>query len=221
MGAILARANWTIVGCPLLLKRWEPGITFASLEPRKLPVWIKLRNVPSDMFHANGLSFIASRFGKPLFTDSMTATWKHLAFARVCVELEALKSLERSLTIILPYGKEIVIDAEYEFYPPRCFSCLVFGHSDAKCLQNRADNTSAPFNAGLKKQSKRDNGKKKVEAVHSGVSQDLPGSEPSRPNLDPQVSSAQHCDAKSVSQGVSPVPGAVGPPHAPGKEVPL
>ncbi|GJU69887.1 RNA-directed DNA polymerase, eukaryota, reverse transcriptase zinc-binding domain protein [Tanacetum coccineum] len=73
-------------------------------EPKKMPVWVKITNVPLEAWSVKGISALASNLGKPIVIDSMTASMCHkgignLSYARVLVEMEAIKELKNEIEI--------------------------------------------------------------------------------------------------------------------------
>ncbi|XVF63676.1 hypothetical protein PTKIN_Ptkin09bG0105500 [Pterospermum kingtungense] len=69
---------------PLLIRKWEPGMKSLNLNLNKVPIWVNLWNVPLELFSQQGLSYIASVLGVPLYMDRFTAEQERLAFAKVC-----------------------------------------------------------------------------------------------------------------------------------------
>ena len=68
---------------------------------RKLPIWIHLGNMPLELFTNRGLSYIASTIGNPIYMDHITARQERLAFAKVCVEIEASFEIPRTIEIVI------------------------------------------------------------------------------------------------------------------------
>ncbi|GKC62668.1 hypothetical protein Tco_1095266, partial [Tanacetum coccineum] len=79
--------------------------------------WVKLHGVPVIAFSEDGLSVIATKLGTPLMLDSYTSD--------MCMQ---------------SWGREgnytCNIRVEYEWKPPKCASCKVFGHIPEECLKN-------------------------------------------------------------------------------------
>ncbi|GJW31731.1 hypothetical protein Tco_0051763 [Tanacetum coccineum] len=69
-------------------------------------VWVKLHNVHIMAFREDGLSVIATKLGTPLMLDSCTYA--------MCMESWGFSMC--------------TIHVEYEWKPPRCSTCKVFGH---------------------------------------------------------------------------------------------
>ncbi|XP_071708475.1 uncharacterized protein [Rutidosis leptorrhynchoides] len=89
---------------------------------------------------------IASKIGKPMLLDSYTSTmcmesWGRPNYARAMIEISAENDMRESLNIATPCsdGKKVVMDMvkiEYEWKPPRCARCKIFGHKDIQCPKN-------------------------------------------------------------------------------------
>ncbi|GKC49405.1 RNA-directed DNA polymerase, eukaryota, reverse transcriptase zinc-binding domain protein [Tanacetum coccineum] len=71
-------------------------ITIVKKAPCKIPLWISLFNVPLEAWSVKGISTIASRLGRPIKMDKLTADMckegsGRLGYARVLVEVDAGK----------------------------------------------------------------------------------------------------------------------------------
>ncbi|GKB59409.1 retrotransposon protein, putative, ty1-copia subclass [Tanacetum coccineum] len=129
-----------------------------------VPVWVKLHGVPVTAFSNDGLSAIATKLGTPLMLDSYTSdmcmqSWGRLSYARVMIELRADMELKDNIVVAMPRIKKeghylCNVRVEYEWKPPRCTSCKVFGHIHEECLKN----TGVGKNNTLKKPSQTSRG---------------------------------------------------------------
>lgn len=63
---VLEEGSWFIASRPLLLRKWQPGLTLKKLSLQKFPIWVVLRGVPLELLTPDGLSCIASFIGFPL-----------------------------------------------------------------------------------------------------------------------------------------------------------
>jgi hypothetical protein len=67
----------------------------------KVSVWVKLHKVLLEYWTNKGLSYVASALGVPLHAIT-TLTHKKLTYARVCVEIDALKLLVKEFDLQCP-----------------------------------------------------------------------------------------------------------------------
>ncbi|GJX64159.1 hypothetical protein Tco_0298502 [Tanacetum coccineum] len=101
-----------------------------------------LENGPCE----DGLSAIATKLGTPLMLDSYTAdmcmqSWGRSSYARAMIELRADVELKDNIVVVMPkitregyYTCNIRV--EYEWKPPRCACCKVFGNVLEECPKN-------------------------------------------------------------------------------------
>jgi hypothetical protein len=136
---ILETGPWLFAGKPFFLKKWQPGLILTKESHSKIPIWAKFYNVPHEFWTGNGLSYIASAVGRPLYADSLTETHKRISFARVCIEVDASSELIDSFDLMLngdvpgmsPTSVEIKVD--YQWKPKICTLCKSFGHTTGSC----------------------------------------------------------------------------------------
>ncbi|KAL2253040.1 UNVERIFIED_CONTAM: hypothetical protein Sindi_0098700 [Sesamum indicum] len=140
MEDIIEGGPWLFQGQPIILQKWEPGM---------VPVWIKLRHLPVELWTEEGLSTVASSVGKPLYPDAITRACTRLDFARVCVMLDITSNLPKHIIIMTPHedGREspYKVDVEYEWLPPKCTSCMTLGHSAKECALNKTKTAKPPI----------------------------------------------------------------------------
>ncbi|GKA21745.1 RNA-directed DNA polymerase, eukaryota, reverse transcriptase zinc-binding domain protein [Tanacetum coccineum] len=85
--------------------------------------------------------------------DSYTSTmclesWGCISYARALIEINSEQVLKDDLVVAIPllnilgYTKETV-SIEYEWQPPRCESCKIFGHSDDQCPKKKSTKSNA------------------------------------------------------------------------------
>ena len=67
---VLENGPWIIRNVPIILKKWTPSSMLTKDSQTKVPVWLKLHDVPLAAFTADGLSVVASKIGTPLMLDS-------------------------------------------------------------------------------------------------------------------------------------------------------
>ncbi|KAL0444880.1 UNVERIFIED_CONTAM: hypothetical protein Slati_2210700 [Sesamum latifolium] len=137
MEEVIEGGPWLFRGQPIVLQKWEPGMMLRKLQHTQVPVWIKLRHLPVELWTTKGLSTMASGIGKPLYPDAITRACTRLDFARVCVMLDISSKLPKHIVIMVPSedGSESAckVDVEYEWLPPKCNACMSLGHPMKDC----------------------------------------------------------------------------------------
>ncbi|PWA66335.1 hypothetical protein CTI12_AA328150 [Artemisia annua] len=139
----MMKGPWMINNKPLFVQKWSPEMNMKKIEPRKLPVWVKMVNIPLEAWSVDGLSALASSVGVPILMDNMTATICHkgmgnMGYARVLVEVLAEKSLKENIEIQYKDKENNVkgtksVKVMYDWKPPVCEHCKVFGHDMLHC----------------------------------------------------------------------------------------
>ncbi|KAL0283222.1 UNVERIFIED_CONTAM: hypothetical protein Sradi_7236500 [Sesamum radiatum] len=121
MEEVIEGGPWLFNGQAIVLQKWEPGMVLRKLQHTQVPVWIKLRHLPVELWTSEGLSIVASGVGKPLYPDAITRACTRLDFARVCVMLDISAKLLKHIVIMVPKedGSEVAckVDVEYEWLP--------------------------------------------------------------------------------------------------------
>lgn len=124
----------------LVLTDWKRMLVPTTKHPSSIPAWVKLHKLPLECWTASGFSRIASSIGRPIHVDEATAGKKRLDFARVCVEISANDDLPDEI-VVRANGEAVTIRVEYQWLPPKCSECKVFGH---KCLPKPAPTPTNP-----------------------------------------------------------------------------
>lgn len=141
--AVLEEGPWMIRKSPIILKKWSIDTCLCKEELTRIPIWVKLHDVPIQIFEDDGINLIASFIGKPIMMDSYTSSmckdsWGRSSFARCLIEVGSEDELVEAITVGIPslngdgFTKES-IRVEYEWRPPRCASCKIFGHIYEHC----------------------------------------------------------------------------------------
>ncbi|GJU64832.1 retrovirus-related pol polyprotein from transposon TNT 1-94 [Tanacetum coccineum] len=106
MDQVLEKGPWLIRKSPIIVNKWTASVSLKKGEVTKVPVWVKLYNVPILAYSEDGLSLIATQIGKLLWPILMRRVDGH--------------------TI----GVHRVV---YEWKPPHCVDCQSFGHDTNLC----------------------------------------------------------------------------------------
>lgn len=117
---VIESGPWHIQNKPLIVRKWEPGMRSLEFNMAKLPLWIHLGNIPLELFTQTGISYIASALGNPLYMDRFTANQQRVAFAKVCIEVEAAKEIPNTIEVQLRDGSLVMVHVEVPWKPLKC-----------------------------------------------------------------------------------------------------
>ncbi|GJR00249.1 zinc knuckle CX2CX4HX4C containing protein [Tanacetum coccineum] len=136
--AVLKGGPWLIHKSLIILKKWSMDTRLLKEELTRILIWVKLHDVSIQVFEEDSICLIATFIGKLVMLDSYTSymcneSWGRSSFARCLIEVNLEADLVDVVTIGIPslsgdgFTKE-TIRVEYEWRPPRCDICKIFGH---------------------------------------------------------------------------------------------
>ncbi|GJT92142.1 RNA-directed DNA polymerase, eukaryota, reverse transcriptase zinc-binding domain protein, partial [Tanacetum coccineum] len=104
MQCVIENRPWMLENKPLFVRKWEPGLCMSKLDTSKLPLWVKIYDIPLEAWNVEGISRIASRIDVPIIMDKITTSicekpYGRASYARVLVEVDAAKGLVDSVEI--------------------------------------------------------------------------------------------------------------------------
>ncbi|GJV06150.1 retrotransposon protein, putative, ty1-copia subclass [Tanacetum coccineum] len=103
----LENGPWMIRNSPIIMKKWSMDTRLCMKELTRIPAWVKIHDVPIQVFSEDRLSIIASQTGKSIMLNSNTSlicieSWGRSSFARCLIEIDAEDILKESLTMGVP-----------------------------------------------------------------------------------------------------------------------
>ncbi|GKB19987.1 putative reverse transcriptase domain-containing protein [Tanacetum coccineum] len=159
MEQVLEQGPWLIRNSPLILNKWSVNMSLSKDDVKKVPVWVKMLKLPIVAYTKDGLSRITSQIRRPIMVDSFTsemcdATWGRMGYARALIEISADKALKQEVVMAVPIedgaGHTLErIKLEYEWKPPLCLECHVFGHDSNSCPKKAHEAVKPSSNSGL------------------------------------------------------------------------
>ncbi|GJW12093.1 RNA-directed DNA polymerase, eukaryota, reverse transcriptase zinc-binding domain protein [Tanacetum coccineum] len=148
MKHILEQSPWVVNGKPLIVQKWDPEVMVKE-NHCKIPVWIRLYNVPLEAWSIKGISAISSRLGRPIMMDKMTTDMckegsGRLGYASVLVEVNAEKEYLEKNEINYVDALEKVkmkkwVKVEYSWKLDKCSHCKVFSHTNFQCSDRQKE----------------------------------------------------------------------------------
>ncbi|KAK8651283.1 hypothetical protein V6N13_140891 [Hibiscus sabdariffa] len=130
---VLENGPWHIQHKPLVLRKWEPSLRSLDFDLKKMPIWVQFYNVPLELFLKEGLSYIASTIGVPLYMDTITASKARLEFTKLCIEVDVGMKIPGVVLVQLKDGFVIHVRVYVPWMPPSCAHCKVFRHHVKSC----------------------------------------------------------------------------------------
>ncbi|KAL0444892.1 UNVERIFIED_CONTAM: hypothetical protein Slati_2211900 [Sesamum latifolium] len=135
-GGGVRRWSMALSGTTYCLTEVGTGMTLRKRSHTQVPIWIKLRHLPVELWTPDGLSTVASGVVRPLYPDVITKAGTRLDYARVCVLIDFSSTLPKYLIILAPDedGGEhpCCVDIDYEWVPKNV-DCRALGHSVTEC----------------------------------------------------------------------------------------
>nr|POF19473.1 uncharacterized protein CFP56_61118 [Quercus suber] len=125
---ILKGGPWFIGQNFLTIRQWEPEFQASSATLSSIAVWVRLPELPIEFYEHNALLKIGRAIGPVLRIDANTANGVRGRFARLCVQVNLDKPLEK--TIYLGKLKQVI---QYEGIGTLCFACGRIGHYREAC----------------------------------------------------------------------------------------
>ncbi|GKB47970.1 brefeldin A-inhibited guanine nucleotide-exchange protein 5 [Tanacetum coccineum] len=141
----LVRPMVEAVGWPLLAtfavsmeERENKARVFLCMEVSKVPLWVKIFDIPLEACNVEGISRISSRIGVLIIMDKTTSICERpygkASFASVLVDVDAAKGLVDVVEVWYKgLGKSVMLNVEYAWVPPLCEHCRIFRHFTSAC----------------------------------------------------------------------------------------
>ncbi|KAL5714608.1 hypothetical protein ACHQM5_016544 [Ranunculus cassubicifolius] len=129
----LEMGNFHIASQLFLVRPWKLFVEADLKNMETLPIWVLFKKVPEELRDDDGYSRIASAIGEPLFTDRKTEMKANPEYARICIEVKASSSFPKMVPVVVDKRRVFHIDVEYNWKPPNCKHCKVFGHNEQNC----------------------------------------------------------------------------------------
>ncbi|KAK7243905.1 hypothetical protein RIF29_38718 [Crotalaria pallida] len=126
----LFEGPWKVADHYLIVQRWRPFFMSTEQTVRKIAVWVRLPNLPIELYNPRFLWKVGRKIGTMLKVDSLTSLHSRGKFARICVEIDLNKKLIPQVKVC---GS--VINLEYEGLHLICFNCGKYGHKMDSCTE--------------------------------------------------------------------------------------
>eukprot|EP00253_Pinus_taeda_P034064 PITA_34064 len=129
---ILNEGPWFWGSAGLFVTPWFPEFDANTTVVSRMPVWVRLHNLPLHFWHFKTLSAIGNTLGRMLKIDTDRHLKGIFTFARICVEVDLSQGLPES--IILNFNNiQWKQPLDYENTAFRCRGCQQTGHLLKAC----------------------------------------------------------------------------------------
>jgi hypothetical protein len=131
----LTGGPWFWGSAGLFLTPWFSDFDPSTAVITKIPIWVRLPNLPAHLWHISVFLAIADTLGRYLAVDS---SWKEnglYTYGRFCAEIDISKGLPDQIN--LKYGDfHWTQTLDYENTAFRCRHCHQTGHLQSSCPQH-------------------------------------------------------------------------------------
>ncbi|KAF8095821.1 hypothetical protein N665_0321s0002 [Sinapis alba] len=131
---ILQRSLWHVDDCIMFVAPWTASETLTIPEIISIPLWVKLKNIPTTLYSIFGIEWIASGLGEPMLSYKPWLDPTMLGEAKVMVEVELDKPFPQKVAAWDKQGNYSLVDVEYPWLPTPCEKCGQIGHKQKRCL---------------------------------------------------------------------------------------
>lgn len=129
---ILNEGPWFWGSAGLFVTPWFPEFDANTTVVSRMPVWVRLHNLPLHFWHFRTLTAIGNTLGKMLKIDTDRHLKGIFTFARICVEVDLSQGLPES--IFLKFNNtQWKQPLDYENTAFRCRGCQQIGHLLKAC----------------------------------------------------------------------------------------
>ncbi|KAL6529986.1 hypothetical protein OROMI_028631 [Orobanche minor] len=129
---ILTKGPWKIGGLFLAIRKWYPEFTPSTFKVDTAITWVRVQQLPPHFYRESILQVIAKGLGDPIKVDANTFWLERGKFARLCVQVDLSKPLERGIKV-----NGVFYNVVYENLQTLCYHCGKCDHIDRACPNKR------------------------------------------------------------------------------------
>ncbi|XVF76126.1 hypothetical protein PTKIN_Ptkin13bG0240800 [Pterospermum kingtungense] len=116
---VLDGGPWHFQNLPMFVRKWEPKIETLEFAMDSLSMWVRLGNIPLELFHQKGIGCIAS-----------------------AIEIGVSVTVPIEIEVVLRSGKIVKVKVNISWIPAKCLDCRIFGHVEKQCPKKAVEATT-------------------------------------------------------------------------------
>lgn len=128
---------------PLMAKPWYLAFNPTKESFDKIPLWVRLLNLPLHLWQDLVLEAVGEGLGDFLMVDLVSSNVFRTTYAHILVEMDISKGLPAMIKLPSPGGSWIQL-LDYEGIPFRCRKCHNTGHLVARCSSAKVKSKKSP-----------------------------------------------------------------------------
>jgi hypothetical protein len=144
---------WFVKQQFLSIRRWSPGFRPSEAKMTTTAVWVRLPELPIELYDARLLTRIGNQLGTLLKIDTHTMDNQRGRFARLCIQVD----IDQPLTPKIRIGNKLQ-RIQYEGISSICFECGCVGHKASTCPTIIVPNIPTPITPENKSETEKDYG---------------------------------------------------------------
>ena len=128
LDAVLEKGPWFIGDFFLSSRPWEPFFKPSATSMSSIAVWVRLHELPIELYETDALKQIGESLGRVLRIDAHTAMEAWGKYARLCIQIDVSQPLVDTI-LIRRFEQPVMYEGIHEL----CFSCGKVGHMVETC----------------------------------------------------------------------------------------
>ena len=130
----LDKRPWSIRGAHLVLKTWNPMLTWQEVDFSSSTFWIQIHGLPALWYDKDNIMKIGNKVRRVIDEDFLgdpPLPWQH--FTRIRMEVDFAVPLLPGLYLPRNGLMDVWIALKYERLPKLCYNCGILGHDGRAC----------------------------------------------------------------------------------------
>lgn len=130
---IMSSGPWSIMGCLMVLRKWDAQKTLEELDFNFSPFWVQIQGLPLGFLNARSGMKIAESLGEVIAVEDPDGRGKPMRFIRVRVWIDITKPLKKGFYLKRHDDEDIWVKFKYERLSDYCYGCGRVGHTVNDC----------------------------------------------------------------------------------------